>query len=93
MRTIPGIEEQLPAGEEAIRHRLIPAITGGHIINDEERALLTLPPRLSGLGIRNITQEASIEFENSKVLTTDLRNKILDQKENLQQKNKTPNQK
>ena len=51
MRTIKDID-LLPL-EEAIRHQLIPAITGGKTINDDERSLLSLPPRYGVLGIRN----------------------------------------
>ena len=66
LRTIPEIERHLTPVEESIRHRFIPAITGGHIVNDEERVLLSLPPRLGGLGIKNPIESAPIEFENSK---------------------------
>ena len=78
LRTIPGIENYLAPVEETIRHRLIPAITGGHIVNDEERSLLALPPRLGGLGIRNVTETAAVEYDNSRQLTTKLREEILD---------------
>ena len=39
--------------ENCIRYSFIPAITNGHICNDEERLILTQPPRLRGLGIPN----------------------------------------
>jgi len=67
---ISGIEQFLIPVEQAIRCRLIPAITGGHIISDEERILLSLPRRLGGLGIKD---EAPIEYQNSKQLTATLR--------------------
>ena len=40
LRTIPGIDRKLNKIDEIVRHKLIPAITGGHIINDEERKML-----------------------------------------------------
>ena len=48
MRTILGCEQQLARVDELIRHKFIPALTGGHIINNHERQLLALPPRLGG---------------------------------------------
>ena len=33
LRTIPNIEDQLKKIDEVVRHNLIPAIIGGHIIN------------------------------------------------------------
>ena len=34
LRTIPGIEKHLQPVEEIIKHRLIPAITAGHLVNE-----------------------------------------------------------
>ena len=45
MRTIPDISNLLIPTEETIRHRFIPATTGGRIYNEEERQLLFLPTR------------------------------------------------
>lgn len=46
LRTIPEISSLLRPVESVIRHQLLPAITGGHIVNDVERELMSLPPRL-----------------------------------------------
>ena len=70
MRTIKDID--LVAIEEAIRHQFIPAITGGKQVNDNERKLISLPPRYGGLGIQNPTQTSEIEFQNSLEMTKDL---------------------
>lgn len=78
LRTIPGIEDFLVPVEQALRHQFIPEITGGHIVNDDERILLSLPPRLGGLGIKIVTQEAPIEYANSRDMTTDLRTRLND---------------
>ncbi|XP_057308551.1 uncharacterized protein LOC130646905 [Hydractinia symbiolongicarpus] len=77
LRTIPGIEKYLNPLEEIIRHRLLPAITGGHIVNDDERTLLSLPPRLGGLGIINPIERAPTELRNSESITASLKNVIL----------------
>ena len=72
LRTIPGIEMFLDPVEEVIRLNLIPALTGGHICTDVERDLLTLPPKLGGLGIINVKEIAEIEFKNSTLMTKEL---------------------
>ena len=50
-RTIPDIQALLQPLEDAIRTKLIPAITGRPACSDMERLLLSLPARLGGLGI------------------------------------------
>ena len=35
--------------EDAIRHKLIPALTEGRSLSDDERVLISLPVRLGGL--------------------------------------------
>ena len=50
LRNIPNIEDQLKKIDEVVRHKLIPASIAGHIINDAERVMLSLPTRLGGLG-------------------------------------------
>ena len=81
LRTIPGMEFHLVPLEEVIRHNFIPAITGGHVVNDNERTLLSLPPRLGGLGIPIFTESAPVEYDNSCNMTLDLKNLILDASE------------
>ena len=75
-RTIPGLEDCLAPLEECIRTQFIPAITGGHHVDDEERSLLSLPPRLGGLGIKNPIESAPAEFENSNDITKELQANI-----------------
>ena len=67
--------------EDVIRHHFIPAITGGHIVNDKERALLSLPPRLGGLGLKNFVETAPFEYDNSVHITLHLKNLLLDKNE------------
>ncbi|KAG0718946.1 hypothetical protein GWK47_051511 [Chionoecetes opilio] len=50
-RTIPGISPLLRPLENSIRNTFLPALLRSHIIGDNERELLTFPPRLGGMGI------------------------------------------
>ena len=81
LRTIPGMENYLQPFEDVIRHHFIPVITGGHIVNDKERALLSLPPRLGGLGLKNFVETAPFEYDNSVHITLHLKNLLLDKNE------------
>ena len=71
-----GCKEQLTPVDEVIRHKFIPALTGGHIINDHERQLLSLPPWLGGLGIKKFSQVTNKVYENSKSVTVELQQQI-----------------
>ena len=77
LRTIPELDRYLQPIEEIIRHQFIPAITSGKVVNDIERSLLSLPPRLGGLGLKNVVEIAPEEHENSKSFTHYLQNEIL----------------
>ena len=79
MRTIPGAESQLKRLDEIILTHFIPAITDGIICNEEERKLLSLPPKFGGLSIPLFSKVAQHEFENSFKLTKNLRTKIVQQ--------------
>ena len=70
MRTIPGISQFLYPLEETVRHKFIPAITGGHICNNTERQLLSLPTRWLPIPIFYELGEA--ELENSCKITSEL---------------------
>ena len=51
MRTMPEIDMELQALEDAIRLEFIPALTGQDHLSDELRNLLPLPVRTGGLGL------------------------------------------
>ena len=72
LQTIPNTEDQLKKVNEVVQHILIPAIIGGHIINDAERVMLSLPTPLGGLGLRIFTDTAENEFKDSKRITSSL---------------------
>ena len=78
-RTVADIGELMRPVENCIRYSFIPAITNGHICNDEERLIVTLPPRLSGLGIPNPVTSANQEYINSLKVTSALAEKIITQ--------------
>ena len=65
MRTIPEIADMLKPLEDAIRLKLIPAITGKLGVSDLMRNLFTLPARLGGLNIPNPSTMSSKEYESS----------------------------
>ena len=78
-RTIAAIGELMGPLENCIRYSFITAITNGHICNNEERLILPLPPRLSGLGIPNPVASADQEYNNSLEVTSALAEKIITQ--------------
>ena len=78
-KTIPDVDHLFTPLEEAIRHKLIPALTGHHC-NDLERSLLALPTRLGGINIANPTKGGSEDFAASLQATAPLRSLIHSQK-------------
>ena len=69
--------------EDAIRTRLIPALTEGRIITDDERLLLSLPPRLGGMGIVIPPKMSDQEYAFSKSATIMLTRAIVEQRKEL----------
>ena len=62
---------------EVVQHKLIPAIIGGHIINDTERIMLSLAIRLGGLGLKIFAEIAENEHKDSTRTTSNLQAQIL----------------
>ena len=58
MRTIPDIDDLFQPLEEAIRYRLLPALTGKSSFSDVERELLALSVWHGGLGIPQPSRSA-----------------------------------
>ena len=56
---------------------MIPAIIGGHFINDAERIMLSLPTRLGGLGLKIFAETAENEHKDSTRITSNLQAQIL----------------
>ena len=78
LRTIQGMERFLQPLEETIRNKFIPALIGYNVSNGL-RKLISLPPRLGGMGITNPLDIANEEYENSLLLTEQLKNLIVEQ--------------
>ena len=79
MTTIPDIRKLLRKFDEVILTEVIPAITGGIVITENERRLLPLAPRLVGLGISIFEELSEIEYQNSFMISEHLCNRITDQ--------------
>ena len=67
--------------ENCIRYSFFPAITNGHKCIAEERRILTLPPRLGGLGIPNPVTSADQEYNNCLKVTSALAERIITQEQ------------
>ena len=78
-RTVPNISDLFMPLENAIRHQLLPALTGRSGLTDLERDLLALPTRHGGLGISNPTKSANQQFNHSQRVTAPLTALILQQ--------------
>ena len=84
LRTVPDISDYLLPIEEILRSRFIPAITGGHLCSDVERALLALPVKFGGLESQNLCEVANTELLNSKEITRELYEKVVTQNKDFQ---------
>ena len=78
MRTVPGISKLLIKANEVILTEFIADITGGILITENERKLLSLAPRL-GLGIPIFEELCEIEYQNSIRISEHICNRITDQ--------------
>ena len=76
LRTVPNVSELLSPLEDAIRHDLIPAITGKSTISDAEQDVLALPCRLRGMGLANLAKLCAFQYESSEKITAPLINFI-----------------
>ena len=80
-RTTEGISHLLHPVEDAIRHKVIPAITGREAINDAERRLFALPTRLGGLAIDILPKTADKTYQTSKNINEPLSSTIIRSKD------------
>ena len=79
MRTIPDIKFLLKPVDDVVTTWLIPAITGGIACSEQTRMLMSLPPKLGGLGIPIFANTAEVEYQNSIKITKGLKDKITNQ--------------
>ena len=80
-RTIPDVSHLFQPLEDALRHQLLPAITGQSALNDVTRRVLELPARLGGLGITNPAISAQDTYDASRKICNPLQEAILQPKE------------
>ena len=83
MRTVQDITETFAPLELAIRSKLIPALTEGRIVTDDERILLALPPRLGSMGLIDPTKICDLEYQLSRIATAELTEAIKSKKVTL----------
>ena len=79
MRKIPAIGNLFRKVDEVILNELIPAITGGIIITENDRKLLSLAPQFGGLGTLIFEELCEIEYQSSIKISEHLCNRITDQ--------------
>ena len=72
MRVVPDLGDKLQPIEEALRFRLLPAITGRSNISDAERCAFALPARDGGLRIPIPTEAAAEQYRASRSITEPL---------------------
>jgi hypothetical protein len=78
-RTVPDMEAMFKPLEKVIRDKFIPALLGGHIVNDDERLLLSLPGRNGGFAIDNPVSTCANNHIASRQLSASLTNLIVTQ--------------
>eukprot|EP00731_Ephydatia_muelleri_P000748 Em0001g748a len=78
--TVPNISTFFTPIEDIIMSNLIPSLTGRAPPGDLERLLLSLPPRIGGLGFTIPTNLSAIEFDASTTVTKPLYDLILQKK-------------
>ncbi len=71
-RTTPITSHLMKPLDESLRTHLIPSLTGNPPPNDIETALLALPAREGGLGIRVPSIQATYEYSSSQQITSAL---------------------
>ncbi len=79
LRTIPGIEEHLHRLDDAIDLHVLKPILNYYQFSKLERVWFSLPPRLGGLGINMVSEIAPICYQNSKLMTANLVDRIVQQ--------------
>ena len=79
MRTIPGISHLLKKFDDILNTKFIPALTGGVTPNETERKLISIPAKFGGLGIPIFQNLSDIEYTNSREITKNLTDRIINQ--------------
>jgi hypothetical protein len=72
IRTMPNIKQHLSKLDGIVDNVFIPAIAEGHVCSTNERLLLSLPVKKSGLAIPIFSNVAEFELANSRLATQQL---------------------
>ena len=65
MRTIPNISDLMKRIDDVVSNKFIPAITGGIVVNDNQRMLLSLPVKMGGMAIPIFSELSDNEYNYS----------------------------
>ena len=82
-RTTPDIGVLLKPLENVIKETFLPAIIGKSFIDDTFRDMISLPSKLGGMSIPDVTQVSDREYKNSLRVTNQLTNAIIQQEKVL----------
>ncbi len=83
-RTIPDIQTHLERLDKAINQHVLKPIFNNYNLSNHERIWISLPPRLGGLGINIISEIAPIYYNNSKLMTRPLVERIVQQHKKME---------
>ena len=86
LRTLPDTQDLQEPLEKAISHVLIPAITK-QAFHQNNRYIISFPPRHGGLGITNPCTEPCLEYSSSIKVTAPLVEKIVSQSHEVPEEN------
>ena len=76
VQTAPDVSNDLKPLELVIKHKFIKSILNGYECNGTEKKLFRLPVRNGGFFIYDPTERSQIEFENSRLVTHTLVEKV-----------------
>lgn len=78
-RTTPGISDLFKPLEEIIRQKFIPALSGGQLVSNDERLMLSLPGKYGGFSIDNPVSDSENHHTASVRLSQRLTDDIISQ--------------
>ena len=83
-RTVPNLSNAFEPLERVIRNTFIPSLLGGHIVNDDERLLISLPGKYGGLAIDNPMETCNGNLSASTQISEQLVSHLEEQKSILE---------
>ena len=83
-RTTPDISELLKPLENVIKDTFLPVIIGKSFIDDTFRDMLSLPSKMGGMSIPDVTEVSDREYMNSLRVTNQLTHSIIQQDNTLE---------